>query len=112
MDLLAAVQAQHHVVHLLVAELGDLVIQENSVGGEGEAEVLVVNRLLGAGVSHQLLHHVPVHQGLAPEEVHLQVHPAAGAGDEKVQGLLAHLKGHEGPVPVVVALAGKAVVAV
>ena len=31
---------------------------------------------------------------------------------EKVQGLLAHLKAHQGPVPVVLALAGEAVLAV
>ena len=33
-------------------------------------------------------------------------------GDEEVQGLFAHLEGHEGPVPVVLPLAGKAVGAV
>ena len=80
MDLLAAVQGQDHVVHLLVAELGDLVIQQHAVGGEGEAEVLVVDGLQGAGVPDQLLDHVPVHEGLAAEEVHFQVHPGAGVG--------------------------------
>ena len=111
-DLLPAVQAEDHVVHLPVAERCHLVVQQHAVGGEGEAELLVVDGLLGPGIGHQVLDHLPVHQGLAPEEVHLQVHPATRAGNEKVQGLLAHGKGHQPPVPVVVPLAGKAVVAV
>ena len=111
-DLLPPVQAEDHVVHLPVAEFGDLVVQQHPVGGEGEAEVLVVGCLLAAGVGHQVLDHLPVHQGFPPEEVHLQVHPGAGVLDEEVQGLLAHLEGHQGPVPVVPALGGKAVLAV
>ena len=111
-DLLAAVQGEDHVVHFLVAELGDLIVQQHAVGGEGEAEVLLVDGLQGTGVADQVLHHIPVHEGFAAKEVHLQVHPGAGVGHQEVQSLLAHLKGHESPVALVVALAGEAVVAV
>ena len=107
-----AVQAQHHVVHLPVGEVDDLVVHQHAIGGEGEAELLVALGLAAAGVSHQLLHHIPVHQRLAAEEVHLQVDPAARMGNEEIQRLLAHLKAHNGALAVVLALAGKAVLAV
>ena len=110
-DLLPAIQAQHHVVHLPVGEVDDVVVDEHAVGGEGEAEALVVDLLLLPAVGHQALDHVPVHQRLSAEEVHLQVPAAAGIGDEKVQGLLAHLVAHQGPLPLVLALAGEAVLA-
>ena len=112
MDLLPAVQAQNHVAHFLVAEVDDILVDEHAVGGQGEAEVLPRLLLDAAGIGHQLLDHVKVHQRLAAEEVHFQILPGAGVGDQKVQGLLAHLKGHEGPVPMVLALGGKAVGAV
>ncbi len=38
----AAVQAQHHIVHLLVAVGDHLIIQRDAIGGQGEAEDLVV----------------------------------------------------------------------
>ena len=99
-------------MHLLVAELRHLIVQQDAVGGQGEAEILVVDGLLGAGIGHQVFHHLPVHQRLTAEEVHLQIDAGAGLGDQKVQGLLAHLKGHEGSLTVVLALAGEAVLAV
>ena len=111
-DLFPAVQAEDDVVHLLVAELRHLIVQQDAVGGQGEAEILVVDGLLGAGVGHQVFHHLPVHQRLTAEEVHLQIDAGAGLGNQKVQGLLAHPKGHEGPLTMVLALAGEAVLAV
>ena len=110
-DLLPAVQTQYHVVHFFVGKLDDIIVDEHAVGGEGKAELLVMNFLLLPAVGHQLLHHIPVHEGLAAEEVHLQVPAAAGVGDEEVQGLLAHLKAHEGTLALVLALACKAVLA-
>ena len=98
-------------MHLPVAEVDDLVVQQHAVGGEGKAEVLVVDGLQGPGIGHQILHHLPVHQGLAAEEIHLQIPSVTGVGHQEVQGLLADLKGHEGPLPLVFALACKAVAA-
>ena len=43
MDFLAAIEAQHDIVALLVAEVDDIVVDEHTVGGHGEAEVLVVD---------------------------------------------------------------------
>ena len=111
-DLLAPVQAEHHVAHLPVAEVDHVVVDEHAVGGEGEAEVLAGLLFDGAGVGHQLLDHLEVHQRLAAEEVHLQVPARAGVLHQKVQRPLAHLKAHDGPLAVVLALAGKAVGAV
>ena len=71
MDLLPSVQAEDHVVHLLIGKFDDIVVDEHPVGGEGEAEFLIAGTLLGAGVGHQVLHHLPVHQRFAAKEVHL-----------------------------------------
>ena len=75
--LLAAVQGQHHIAHLPIAELYDLVVDEHAVGGEGEAEVLAPFLLYAAGIIHKPLNHVPVHQRLTAEEVHLEIGAAA-----------------------------------
>ena len=98
--------------HPLKGHWDAILVDEHAVGGQGEAEVLARFLFNAPGVGNQLLYHVKVHQGLAAEEVHLQVLPGAGVGNQKVQGLLAHLKGHERPVSVVFALGGKAVGAV
>ena len=111
-DFLAAVDAHDHVVHFLIGKLDDLVVHQNAVGGQGEAELLVVGLLQAAAVGHQLLDHVPVHQGLTAEEVHFQIPALAAVGHQKVQRLLAHLEAHQGTLAVVVALAGEAVFAV
>ena len=67
--------------------------------------------LPGTAVLHETLHHVPIHKGLPAEEIHLQVLPAAGIGDEKIQRLLSHLVAHKGPASVVLPLLRKAVAA-
>ena len=111
-DLLAAVKRKDHVVALPVGKVDDLVVYQHAVGGKREAEVLARSLLDGAGVGHKVLDHLEVHQGLAAEEVHLQVFPGAGVGHQKIERLLADLKRHEGPLAVVFALACKAVGAV
>ena len=111
-DFLAAVQAQDHVVALLVAEVDDIIVNEHAVGGHGEAEVLIVDLLLLTAVGHQLLDHIKVHQRLAAEEVHLEVAAAAGILDEEIHCTLAHLKAHQGTLALIAALRGKAVGAV
>lgn len=40
MDLLAAVQTQHHIAHLPVGKVDDVVVDEHPIGGQGKAEVL------------------------------------------------------------------------
>ena len=112
MDLLAAIQGQHHVVHLFITEVDNLVVQQHAVGGQGETEVLPVLLLDASGIGHQLLHHLPVHKGLSAEEIHFQISPVSGMLDQKIDGPLPHLKGHKGPVSVILALACKAVAAV
>ena len=111
-DFLAPVQREHHVAHLPVGKVNHIVVDEHAVGGEGEAEVFAPLLFHAAGVLHQALNHVPVHQRLSAEEVHLQVAAGAGVVHQEVQGLLAHLKAHQSPVAVVLALAGEAVLAV
>ena len=112
MDLLAAVQTQHHIAHLPVGEVDDVVVDEHPIGGQGKAEVLAPLLLHAAGIGHQPLHHVEIHQRLTAEEVYLQIVPGTGMIHEEVQRLLAHLIAHQRPVAVVLALTGEAVGAV
>ena len=60
-------------------------------------------------IGHQILHHLPVHQGLAAKKIHLQIPAGTRMGDKEVQRLLAHIEGHEGPFSLVLALTGKTV---
>ena len=112
MNLLPAVQAEHHIAHLPVGKVDHIIIDQHTVGSQGETEVFVLFLLDAAGVGHQLLHHVKIHQRFPAEEVHLQVMPGAGMSHQEVQGLFAHFKGHHGTFPVILSLAGKAVGAV
>ena len=71
--------------------------------------MFVVDLLLFPAVSHQVFHDLPVHQRFPAEEIHLQVSPLPGIGDQEVQRLLSHFIGHERPPPVVFAFLSKAV---
>ena len=111
-DLLAAVEGEDDVVHLAVAELRYLVVEQDTVSGEGEAEVLARVLLYGARVGDEVLYDLPVHERFAAEEVHLEVPARAGVLDEEVERPPADLEGHERPLTVVLALTGEAVGAV
>ena len=74
-DFLPAIQAENHVPHLLIAEIHDLAIQEHAIGGEGEAEFLVMELLLLPAILHQVFYDLPVHQRLSPKEIHLKILP-------------------------------------
>ncbi len=65
--------------------------------------------LKGSAVSHQVFHHLPVHKRLPAEEIHFQIHPAAGICHEEVQCLLSHFQTHKRPSAVVFALPRKTV---
>ena len=112
MDLLAAIQRQHHIAHFPVGEVDHVIVNEHTVCGQRKAEIFAPLLFHTAGILHQLLHHVPVHQRLTAEEVHLQIGAAAGVIHQKVQSLLANLKAHQRTVSMVFSLAGEAVGAV
>ena len=99
-------------MHLAVAELRYLVVEQDTVSGEGEAEVLARVLLYGARVGDEVLYDLPVHERFAAEEVHLEVPARAGVLDEEVERPPAVLEGHERPLTVVLALTGEAVGAV
>ena len=111
-DLLAAVQAENDVAHLAVGEVNHIVVNQNAIGGQREAEVLVVLLFNAAGIGNQLLDHVKVHQRFAAEEVHLQVAAVPGMLNQKIQRALADLKAHHRAVAMVLPLAGEAIGAV
>ena len=111
-DLLASVQRQNHVVALTVGEFNHVVIDEHTVCGQGEAEILSLFLLDAPRVSDQVLDDLEVHQRLTAKEVNLQIVAVAGIFNQKIQSALADLKGHDRAVTVVLALAGKAVGAI
>ena len=112
MNFLAAIQRQHHIAHFPVGEVDHVIVDEHTVCGQRKAEIFAPLLFHTAGILHQLLHHVPVHQRLTAEEVHLQIGAAAGVIHQKVQSLLANLKAHQRTVSMVFSLAGEAVGAV
>ena len=63
-------------------------------------------------VCGELLYNVEIHQRFAAEEIDLEIAPAAGIRNEKIERLFADLVAHESPVAVVFALAREAVGAV
>ena len=111
-DLLAPVQAQHHIAAFPVGKVDHVVVDQHAVGGQGEAEVFALFLFDRAGIGHQVLDHLEVHQRLPAEEIHLQVAAAAAVLHQEIQRLLAHLKGHHGPLAVIFALAGEAIGAI
>ena len=110
--ILAAVKRKHHVAHLFVEPIDQLIVHDHAVGGEGEAEVFVIVLLDAARVLDQLLDHVKVERRLAAEEVYLQVAARAGILDQEVECLLADLKAHQCALAVILALACEAIGAV
>lgn len=85
MHLAAAVKRKHYIVHLSVAEIDDLIIDEDTVGGEGKAEIFPSILLHRTGIGHQLLDNRPIHQRLATEEINFQVAPAGRVFDKKIE---------------------------
>ena len=71
MDLFAAIQREHHIVHLPVAEIDDFIIQQHAVRRQGKAEVFVVDGFQAPGIGHQVFYHLPIHQRFSAEEIHL-----------------------------------------
>ena len=67
--------------------------------------------LLLPAIGHQILDYLPVHQRLAAEEIHLQIMPVSGIGNQKIQSLLSCLIAHQRPASVVFSFLRKAVAA-
>ena len=57
--------------------------------------MLVIELFLLSSVSHQVFHHLPVHQRLPAEEVHFQISPVSGIGDQEIQRLFSDLEAHQ-----------------
>ena len=81
MHFLAAVDAHDDVLHLAVGEFNHIVVNIDAVGGQREAETLMMRRFQTAAVADEFFDDLPVHQRLAAEEVHLQIGVAAGVFD-------------------------------
>ena len=112
MDLLAAIQAQHHIAALPVGPFDDIIVHQHTVGRQSEAEVLSLFLLHAPGIGHQVLDHLEVHQRFTAKEVHFQIASGAGMLDQKIQGLFAHFIAHDRAFAVVLALTGKAIGAI
>lgn len=84
----------------------------NAVGGEGEAEILAPRLFHASCIGHKPFYHIPIHQRLAAEEVHLKVAAAAGVFHQEIQRPPSYLEAHHRPLTVVFTLAGEAVGAI
>ena len=93
-DLLAAIQGEHHIGHLPVNVLNVLVIEQHAVGCNCKAELLVIFFFQRPGIFHGSLHRVHGHQRLTAEEVHFNIAPLAGLGNHPVNGSLGGLHIH------------------
>ena len=71
--------------------------------------MLVVKFFLLPAVSNQIFHYLPVHQRFPAEEIHFQIPPLPGIGDQEIQRLLSHFIGHKSPASVVFAFLSEAV---
>jgi hypothetical protein len=107
--ILAPVHTENHIGHLAVAEIHDVIPQQNPVGRERETETLMMRLLQTASVLHKLLYHIPVHQRLSAKEINLQIDSAPGIGYQKIQRLPAGLQAHQGPAAMILALLGKTI---
>ena len=94
-DLAAAVERQNAVVHVLIDVPALVLVEQQAVGGDGEAELLAVLLLDGARVIDRLGNGVPRHERLAAEEVHLDVAALARTRDNEVDRLLRDLGRHD-----------------
>ena len=111
-DLPAAVQREHHVIAFPVGPLDDLIGDADAVGGQREAEIFALVLLDAAGIGHQLLTDLKVHQRFPAEEIHFQVAAGAAVLHQEIQRPLAGLKAHQAGFAVEFALRGKAVLAI
>ena len=108
-DFLSPVDAQYNVVHLPIGKFQYLIVQKHAVCGKGETKFLSPGLFQTSAIGHQILYHLPVHQGLSPKEIHLQVDPVPGMLHQKIQGLFPHVKAHQRPSPMVLSLSCKAI---
>lgn len=94
-DFPSAVHGEYHVGHFLVDEIYLFIVQEQTVGGYGKSEVLVVLLFLGAAVLHELLHSIEVHKRLAAEEIHLKIFPVCGVFEKEIESTSARIEIHD-----------------
>ena len=108
-DLFTAVERQDDVVHLLIHIFDLIVGQLDTVGGDGEQEMLVVQLLLLSRVSDRLLDDFPVHQRFTAKKVEVEVAAFARLFDQEVNRFFSSLQAHHRPVSAVIACTSKAV---
>ena len=112
MHLLAPVKAQNHVAHLAVCKVDNVVVDQNAVRGEREAEILVVLLLDASRVLGQPLYNVKIHQRFAAEEIDLEIMPRARVFDEEIERPFSDLEAHQRAFAAIFALRGEAVGAI
>ena len=109
---LSAVEAQYHIVHLVVTEVDDIVRDADAVSSKCEADILSCFLLDRSCVLYELLYYFPVHQGLAAEEVDIEILVVARILDKEIDRTLTCLIAHYSAVTVELTLSREAVGAV
>jgi hypothetical protein len=109
MNLGPPVYAEDDTDVILVEKGAGFLIEEDTVGGQGEFEFLPPFGPLFPGIADHFLHHSHVQEGFAAKEVDLAQGAGAGIFQEKIYCPPAHLGTHQGPVAAVAPGIAKAV---
>ena len=81
-DRRTAIERQDNVIHVGVDVVNLLVVEQQAVGGDGEAELLAVLLFDRTRIINGLLDRIPCHERLTAEEVNLDVAALARALDD------------------------------
>ena len=63
----------------------------------------------GSCIENQIFHHLPVHEGLASEEVDFKISSGSGVLNKEIQSALAGFEAHEGSLTGILSLTCEAV---
>lgn len=88
-DLWTAIQRENRIGHLPVDIRNVFFIEQHTVGGNRETEVLSVLFFQRPSIVYRSFHGIHGHKRLSAEEIHLNVAPGAGTLNDKVDGLFA-----------------------
>ena len=105
----SAVERENDVRHLAVDKINTVIVEQNTVCGHCESEVLVVLFLDRSCILDNFFHNIEIHERLAAEEIKLEVVSVCRMLDKKIYRSLADLERHELSAVAEIALSGKAI---
>jgi hypothetical protein len=108
-DFFSAIQTEDNIVHGFIEIFPGFSIKQYPIGGHCKFELLIVFGGHFIAIHYQLFDHIQVHQRLSAEEIHFQVFPVFGLGNDKINGFFSHFQRHQQFFAVKVALGSKTI---